>query len=61
MSNQRLQLTPEQRALIGTVRELARDKNWRTQEPGSTARSRVTVARAESTSPSIIWEMASAR
>lgn len=30
MSNQRLQLTPEQRALIGTVRELAQDKNWRT-------------------------------
>lgn len=30
MSNQRLQLTPEQRALVGTVRELARDKNWRT-------------------------------
>lgn len=29
MSNQRLQLTPEQRALIGTVRDLARDKNWR--------------------------------
>lgn len=26
MSNQRLMLTPEQRALVGTVRELARDK-----------------------------------
>lgn len=26
MSNSRLQLTPEQRALVGTVRELARDK-----------------------------------
>mgnify|MGYP003582665774 FL=1 len=30
MSNQQLQLTEEQRALIGTVRDLARDKNWRT-------------------------------
>ena len=30
MSPQRLQLTEEQRALIGTVRDLARDKNWRT-------------------------------
>ena len=30
MSNQKLQLTEEQRALIGTVRDLARDKNWRT-------------------------------
>ncbi|RJG03321.1 acyl-CoA dehydrogenase family protein [Noviherbaspirillum sedimenti] len=30
MSNQRLQLTEEQRALIGTVQNLARDKNWRT-------------------------------
>ena len=30
MSNQRLKLTQEQRALIGTVRDLARDKNWRT-------------------------------
>ena len=29
MSNQRLKLTQEQRALIGTVRDLARDKNWR--------------------------------
>jgi alkylation response protein AidB-like acyl-CoA dehydrogenase len=31
MSTQRLQLTSEQRALIGTVRELARDKNWRAE------------------------------
>ena len=30
MSNQRLLLTEEQRALIGTVRDLARDKDWRT-------------------------------
>jgi alkylation response protein AidB-like acyl-CoA dehydrogenase len=30
MSPQQLKLTEEQRALIGTVRELARDKNWRT-------------------------------
>jgi alkylation response protein AidB-like acyl-CoA dehydrogenase len=30
MSNQRLHLTEEQRALIATVRDLARDKNWRT-------------------------------
>ena len=29
MSNQRLLLTEEQRALIGTVRDLARDKDWR--------------------------------
>lgn len=30
MNTQKLQLTEEQRALIGTVRDLARDKNWRT-------------------------------
>jgi alkylation response protein AidB-like acyl-CoA dehydrogenase len=30
MSNQRLQLTEDQRALVGTVRKLARAKNWRT-------------------------------
>ena len=30
MSHQRFKLTQEQRALIGTVRDLARDKNWRT-------------------------------
>ena len=30
MSTQKLKLTEEQRALIGTVRDLARDKNWRT-------------------------------
>jgi alkylation response protein AidB-like acyl-CoA dehydrogenase len=30
MNNQKLQLTEEQRALIGAVRDLARDKNWRT-------------------------------
>jgi alkylation response protein AidB-like acyl-CoA dehydrogenase len=30
MSNQRLQLTDEQRALVGAVRELARDQDWRT-------------------------------
>ena len=31
MSNQQLKLTEEQRALIGTVRDLARDKDWRTK------------------------------
>lgn len=30
MSSQQLKLTEEQRALIGAVRDLARDKNWRT-------------------------------
>ena len=30
MNNQRFQLTEEQRALIGSVRSLARDKAWRT-------------------------------
>ena len=30
MNSQRLKLTEEQRALIGAVRELARDKDWRT-------------------------------
>jgi len=30
MTSQRLRLTEEQRALIGTVRALARDKEWRT-------------------------------
>jgi alkylation response protein AidB-like acyl-CoA dehydrogenase len=30
MNPQKLKLTQEQRALIGTVRELARDKHWRT-------------------------------
>jgi alkylation response protein AidB-like acyl-CoA dehydrogenase len=29
MTGQKLKLTEEQRALIGTVRDLARDKNWR--------------------------------
>jgi alkylation response protein AidB-like acyl-CoA dehydrogenase len=30
MSTEKLKLTEEQRALIGTVRQLARDNNWRT-------------------------------
>jgi len=30
MSNQQLKLTEEQRALVGAVTDLARDKNWRT-------------------------------
>jgi len=30
MSNQQFRLSEEQRALIGTVRDLARDKDWRT-------------------------------